>query len=57
MVEAANDAFCAAIGGAQRIRTGEPLGLLMPELVEQGFITLLDRVYRTGQRYVRRETR
>ncbi|MFJ9775399.1 SpoIIE family protein phosphatase [Kitasatospora sp. NPDC101157] len=57
MVEAANDAFCAAIGGAQRIRSGEPLGLLMPELVEQGFITLLDRVYRTGQRYVGREAR
>ncbi|MET9255438.1 GAF domain-containing SpoIIE family protein phosphatase [Streptomyces sp. NPDC003717] len=49
MVEAANAAFFAAIGGAERARTGVPIGQLMPELVEQGFIRLLDRVYRTGE--------
>ncbi|WP_420031426.1 hypothetical protein ACN2WE_00475 [Streptomyces sp. cg28] len=29
----------------------------MPELVEQGFIALLDRVYRTGVAYTGREVR
>ncbi|MFJ2058349.1 SpoIIE family protein phosphatase [Streptomyces sp. NPDC087908] len=57
MLENANEAFFTAIGGAERTRTGLPLGRLMPELVEQGFIGLLDRVYRTGALYSGREAR
>ncbi|MFD5536768.1 SpoIIE family protein phosphatase [Streptomyces sp. NPDC127079] len=57
MVEAANPAFFTAIGGETRARTGVPLGQLMPELADQGFIGLLDRVFRTGERHVGRSTR
>ncbi|WP_237528109.1 SpoIIE family protein phosphatase [Streptomyces sp. SID2119] len=57
LLEAANPAFFAAIGGIERTRTGVPLGQLMPELVEQGFIALLDRVYRTGAAYTGRDAR
>ncbi|MFF0261762.1 SpoIIE family protein phosphatase [Streptomyces microflavus] len=57
LLEAANPAFFAAIGGMERTRTGVPLGQLMPELVEQGFIALLDRVYRTGEAYTGRDAR
>ncbi|MFF8592961.1 SpoIIE family protein phosphatase [Streptomyces sp. NPDC015220] len=57
MVEAANDAFFAAIGGSERARTGVPLGELMPELAEQGFLALLDKVYRTGRPYTGRDAR
>ncbi|MGW4275180.1 SpoIIE family protein phosphatase [Streptomyces seoulensis] len=46
-----------AIGGEERLRTGVPLGQLMPELVEQGFIRLLDGVYRTGTPYTGRDAR
>ncbi|MFE5112546.1 PAS domain-containing protein [Streptomyces sp. NPDC056663] len=53
----ANPAFFETIGGPERTRTGLPIGQLMPELVEQGFITLLDRVYRTGEPYTAREAR
>lgn len=51
MLETANAAFFAAIGGPARTRTGIPLGQLMPELIGQGFMGLLDRVYRTGKPY------
>ncbi|MEU4039719.1 SpoIIE family protein phosphatase [Streptomyces collinus] len=57
MVEAANPAFFAAIGGEARARTGVPLGRLAPELSDQGFLALLDRVYRTGERHVGRGAR
>ncbi len=57
MLEAANPAFFAAIGGPERTRTGVPLGQLMPELTAQGFIGLLDRVYRTGEAHVGRNAR
>ncbi|MFD4273365.1 GAF domain-containing SpoIIE family protein phosphatase [Streptomyces cyaneofuscatus] len=57
LLEAANPAFFAAIGPIERTRTGVPLGQLMPELVEQGFIALLDRVYRTGEAYTGRDAR
>ncbi|MFF4846119.1 SpoIIE family protein phosphatase [Streptomyces collinus] len=57
MVEAANPAFFAAIGGEARARTGVPLGQLAPELSDQGFLALLDRVYRTGERHVGRGAR
>ncbi|MFF8930836.1 GAF domain-containing SpoIIE family protein phosphatase [Streptomyces longwoodensis] len=57
MVEAANAAFFAAIGGGARARTGVPLGQLVPELADQGFLARLDRVYRTGERHVDRASR
>lgn len=57
LLEAANPAFFAAIGGTGRARTGLPIGELVPELAEQGFITLLDRVYRTGLPYTGRDAR
>jgi hypothetical protein len=48
VLETGNPAFVQAIG-AQRAGTGEPIGSLMPELAEQGFLDLLDEVYRTGR--------
>ncbi|AYN38122.1 GAF domain-containing protein [Streptomyces dangxiongensis] len=57
VLEAANPAFFAAIGGGGRERTGVPLGELMPELTTQGFIRLLDQVYRSGERHVGRDVR
>ncbi|MFD4724075.1 SpoIIE family protein phosphatase [Streptomyces seoulensis] len=57
MLESANPAFFAAIGDAERSRTGLPLAELMPELAEQGLIGLLDRVYRTGQSVTGRDRR
>ncbi|MFJ9732055.1 SpoIIE family protein phosphatase [Streptomyces sp. NPDC101171] len=57
VLEAANPAFFAAIGGGQRERTGVPLAELMPELTAQGFIGLLDQVYRSGERHVGRDAR
>ncbi|WP_156754377.1 GAF domain-containing protein [Actinokineospora pegani] len=56
LVETANPAFFAAIG-EQRARTGVPLVELMPELASQGFIALLDQVYRTGESYTGRDVR
>ncbi|MGM1062240.1 SpoIIE family protein phosphatase [Saccharothrix sp. Mg75] len=57
MVEAANAAFFEAIGGGDRARTGVPIGRLVPELAEQGFLALLDGVYRTGRPYSARDAR
>ncbi len=57
VVEAANAAFFASIGGAERARTGVPIGQLMPELAEQGFLALLNRVYRTGEGHTARDAR
>ncbi|MBY8848040.1 SpoIIE family protein phosphatase [Saccharothrix sp. MB29] len=57
MVEAANDAFFEAIGGGDRARTGLPIARLVPELAEQGFLDLLDGVYRTGRPYSARDAR
>ncbi|GAA4607652.1 GAF domain-containing protein [Actinoplanes octamycinicus] len=54
VVEAANPAFFAAIGDG-RARTGVKLAELMPELAGQGFLDLLDRVYRTGEPYTGRD--
>ncbi|XTZ13236.1 GAF domain-containing protein [Micromonospora echinospora] len=56
LVETANPAFFATIG-EERARTGVALAELMPELTEQGFITLLDQVYRTGEPYTGRDVR
>ena len=54
VVETANPAFFAAIGD-QRARTGVAIAELMPELAGQGFIALLDQVYRTGEPYTGRD--
>ncbi|GGW08955.1 hypothetical protein GCM10010264_37370 [Streptomyces globisporus] len=56
LLEAANPAFFTAIGRSEE-RTGLPIGQLMPELVEQGYVTLLDRVYRSGEPYTGRNSR
>lgn len=56
-LEAANPAFLDAVGGRDRARLGMPLAELLPELVDQGFTALLDRVYRTGEPYVGRDER
>ncbi|MFG1675401.1 GAF domain-containing protein [Micromonospora sp. NPDC049282] len=56
LVESANQAFFAAIG-KERARTGVTLTDLMPELAGQGFIALLDQVYRTGEPYTGRDAR
>ncbi|MEV8510447.1 GAF domain-containing protein [Actinoplanes sp. NPDC051475] len=56
VVETANPAFFATIG-EERARTGVALAELMPELAGQGFITLLDEVYRTGEPYAGRDVR
>ncbi|WP_233583951.1 hypothetical protein [Micromonospora sp. CV4] len=40
-----------------RARTGVALADLVPELAGQGFIALLDQVYRTGEPYTGRDVR
>ncbi|MEW2377378.1 GAF domain-containing protein [Micromonospora sp. NPDC047812] len=56
LVETANPAFFSAIG-EERARTGVAIAELMPELAGQGFIALLDQVYRTGEPYTGRDVR
>ncbi|MEV4641303.1 GAF domain-containing protein [Actinoplanes sp. NPDC049548] len=56
LLETANPAFLATIG-EDRARTGVALAELMPELAGQGFIALLDDVYRTGEPYTGRDVR
>jgi GAF domain-containing protein len=56
VIESANPAFFATIGD-ERARTGVALAEVMPELAGQGFIDLLDDVYRTGEPYTGRDTR
>lgn len=56
VVETANPAFFAAIG-QEHARTGVALVELAPELADQGFIALLDQVYRTGEPYTGRDVR
>ncbi|MCZ2523578.1 SpoIIE family protein phosphatase [Streptomyces sp. HB2AG] len=48
VLETANPAFLRAVG-VDGGRTGRPIGELMPELAAQGFIDLMDTVYRTGR--------
>ncbi|MER0443570.1 SpoIIE family protein phosphatase [Streptomyces sp. Edi4] len=57
MLETANAAFFAALGGGEPRRTGMPLGQMVPELAAQGVITLLDRVYRTGKPHTGHDAR
>lgn len=48
--EFANDAYLRLVGG--RDITGRKVDEALPEVVEQGFIDLLDSVYRSGEAYV-----
>ncbi|MGK5682196.1 GAF domain-containing protein [Actinoplanes sp. URMC 104] len=56
VVETANPAFFAAVG-RQRTDAGAPLAELMPDLAGQGFLALLDQVYRTGEPCTGRDVR
>ncbi|GIE90934.1 GAF domain-containing protein [Actinoplanes regularis] len=56
VLETANPAFFAALG-EDRARAGIPLADLMPELADQGFLDLLDQVYRTGEPYTGHDAR
>ena len=50
-----NAAYTQLIG--HRKSLGKTVAEAMPEVVEQGFIQILDRVYNTGERYVGRSVR
>lgn len=50
IIEIANEAYSALIG--HRKVLGKAVGEALPEAAEQGFVTLLDDVYRTGAPYV-----
>lgn len=45
-----NDAYTRLIDGRRPI--GKPLAEGLPEIVGQGFVALLDKVYRTGEPYI-----
>jgi len=53
--EMMNPAYQRMIGGREVI--GKPLREAMPELVDQGFIEMRDRMYRTGETLVQKEAR
>jgi PAS domain-containing protein len=48
--EFANDAYLRLVGG--RAVAGKPLREALPEIVEQGFVELLDGVYRSAEPYI-----
>ena len=48
-----NPAYDALVG--HRVRLGAPVRDCLPEAVEQGFVALLDEVYRSGETFVGRE--
>jgi signal transduction histidine kinase len=50
--ELANPAYQALVGGRPLI--GLPLAVALPEVARQGFVELLDEVYRSGRAYVGR---
>jgi signal transduction histidine kinase len=52
--ELVNDAYLKLIAGRRVV--GKPIAEALPEIVEQGFLGLLDRVFRTGETYVGMET-
>jgi PAS domain S-box-containing protein len=53
--EIANQAYVQLTGFRDVI--GKPLALALPEVVEQGFVKLLDQVYSSGEPYVGRSVR
>ena len=50
IVERANDRFCLLVGRTEII--GKSIREALPELEEQGFVELLDKVYRFGEPFV-----
>ncbi len=48
----ANDSYCKLVGRADLV--GKTVSAAMPELANQGFLGLLDEVYRTGEPFVAR---
>jgi PAS domain S-box-containing protein len=50
VVELINDSYAQLIG--HRDVVGKPVADALPEIAEQGFVDLLDRVYRSGEPYV-----
>ncbi|HUH12076.1 MAG TPA: ATP-binding protein, partial [Longimicrobiales bacterium] len=52
--EMANAMYERVVG---RSVTGRPIGEALPELAEQGYLDMLERVYRTGRPHVGRESR
>lgn len=53
--EVVNHAYAEAVG--HRGLTGKPVAQALPELDEQGFVTLLDEVYANGQPHVGRDVK
>lgn len=53
--ERANDGYKRLVGGRELI--GRTVGEVLPEVAGQGFLELLDHVYRTGEAYVGSEVR
>ena len=51
-VELANPAYLKLIGHRDVI--GRPIAEALPEIAEQGYLDLLDRVYRSGEAYIAR---
>ncbi|UGQ45059.1 hybrid sensor histidine kinase/response regulator [Massilia endophytica] len=51
--ELANEPYARLTGGRELI--GKPVALALPELREQGFVELLDRVYASGEPFVGRQ--
>jgi signal transduction histidine kinase len=51
--ELTNDAYQRLV--AHRVVTGKPVAEALPEIVEQGFVQLLDRVLATGEPFTGRE--
>ncbi|MET0389346.1 MAG: response regulator, partial [Polyangiales bacterium] len=56
VVELANPPISVAWGRKAENVVGRPLAEVVPELCDQGFSRLLDRVYQTGEAYLGRET-
>ena len=46
----ANQAYRELVGGRELV--GRPVRDALPELIDQGFVELLDRVYRTGEPFI-----
>ncbi|HEX6858859.1 MAG TPA: PAS domain S-box protein [Caulobacteraceae bacterium] len=55
VLELVNAAFHDFVG--ERDYEGKPVRLALPETVEQGFVDIIDHVYRTGEAYVARGQR
>ncbi|MBN9522720.1 PAS domain S-box protein [bacterium] len=53
--ERVNDRYSQLVGG--RAVVGRPVAEALPEVVPQGFVALLDRVYRTGEPHIGTGTR